>query len=174
MINYAKKKALVLASAVLLPAIVFAQVCFAQDAVAKVSGSADTQLLGTPCRTGPWIKNLMAPNTPPCAATPAVSNEMSRKTAQKLAVTASSPEQHLQLADYYRAQAISLEAEGAQYDKAAVLYSSGPKNIVAPTTAARYRYYASELRAEAKKKRMLAEDRVEMAKKAANNSVAGH
>jgi hypothetical protein len=169
-----KKMSLGLASFVLLPAILFAQICFAQDAVAKDSGPANSQLVGTPCRTGPWIKNLTAPSTPPCAAAPTVSSGMSSKAAERLAAAASSPEEDLKLAEYYKAQAISLEAQGAQYDKAAVLYSSGPKNLVAPTTAARYRYYASALRQEAKNDRRLAEDRTEMAQKAANNSVAGH
>jgi hypothetical protein len=173
----AQRKALALASSVLLPAILFTQLfCDAKDAVAQDSGSRDIQVLRAPCQTGPWIKNLTAPNAQPCPATPVVPNLMSRKEAQGLAATASSPEEHLRLAEYYRAQAISLEAEGAQYEKAAALYSSGPKNIVAPGTAGRYRYYASNLREEAKQKRMLAEDRVEMAKKAAGGSsaVGGH
>jgi hypothetical protein len=170
----ATMRSLLLASSLLIPAVLFAQVSYAQDGVNKASGSSDSQLMGTTCRTGPWIKNLTSPSTLPCAAAQDVSKEMSRKTAQKLAETASSPEEHLKLAEYYSAEAIKLEAEGAQYKKAAVLYTSGPKNLVAPSAAARYRHYASELRQEAKKERMLAEDRVEMAKKAAKSSVPGH
>jgi len=105
-----------------------------------------------PCRTGPMVKNLMAPNTPPCSAPAPTSGQLTRKEVNKLMKTPTSRQDDLKLAQYHRAQADSLAAQSVAYEKAAASYQASPKakNLTAPNTAARFNQMADSLRDRAK------------------------
>ena len=110
-------------------------------------------------------KNLMSPSyrfPATCAAAP---QELTKKEVKKLIATAESPEDHLKIARYYRAEADRLDAQGAGYEEAAADIRRGPmvKNLVSPTTPARYEYLAKGFREEAQSDRKLAASQEQMA-----------
>jgi hypothetical protein len=74
----------------------------------------------------------------------------------------------MKIAGYYLAKADTLEAQAAAYEEAAAAYRHGPvvKNLMSPTTAARYDFIAKGFREEAKSDRALAASHEQMAKSA--------
>lgn len=131
----------------------------------------------TPCRNGAMVKNLMAPNTPPCSASAMASSELTRREVKKLTKSATSPQDYLKLAGYHQAQADRLDAESVAYAKAAAAYREGPKakNLMAPNTAARFDRLADSLRDKARVELASAVSNTQMAENAAQErgSVAG-
>ena len=126
---------------------------------------------GAPVR-GPVIKNLMALTTPASDTRADVRRQLTKREVKRLTATAESPADHSQLARYYMEKAESLDAEAAGYKEAAAVYRNGPivKNLMAPTTAARYEYLAKTLRDEANSDRQRAESQEQMAKNAVATS----
>jgi hypothetical protein len=169
----------VLLWAALAPFVFTAQNIQAQQATAeaadpKMSSSANIRAVNQgaveveDCRDRPLIKNLMAMRTPACNVPAAGPQELTKREVKKLAATATSPEDHLKLAAYFKTQADRLDAEGAGYEEAAAAYRQGPtpKNLIAPNTAARYEYFAKAFREEARSHRTLAASQEQMAKNA--------
>lgn len=117
------------------------------------------------CRNRPMVKNLTALRTPPCDVRTVVPQQLTKREVKRLTATAKSPEDHLKLARYYKAEADKLDAEGAGYEEAAAAYRHGPivKNLMAPNTVARYEYFAKGFREEAKADRKLAASHEQMA-----------
>src|SRR5258708_26914965 len=74
--------------------------------------------------------------------------QITRREAHQLKATMKSPEDHLKLAQYYKAEADKLDAEAAGYEDAATTYRHGPivKNLMSPTTPGRYEYIAKAYR----------------------------
>lgn len=128
----------------------------------------DVHAADVDCHNAPMVKNLRS-YTAHCAPETTQPQPLSKKEVKKLLASAKSPEDHLKLADYYKTQADWLDAEGAQYEKAAAEARSAPqaKNLVAPTTASRYEEAAHKFRKEAETDRALAASQREMAKAAA-------
>jgi hypothetical protein len=118
------------------------------------------------CANGPLVKNLMGPSTRACPTQAAVTHQLTRREVNKLTATAELAADHLKLARYYRAEADRLDANGAAYEEAAAAYRNGPiaKNLMAPTTPARYEFFAKGFREEAKSNRVLAVSHEQMAK----------
>ena len=117
------------------------------------------------CRQLPVIKNLTGLKAQRvCDAFAA--KELTRKDIKELTANAKSPEDHLTLARYFRAKADGLDARAAGYEEAAahVRTAPGVKNLVSPTTAARYAFIAKGFRDDAKSNRSLAATHEEMAK----------
>ena len=119
-------------------------------------------------QNGPMIKNLMALSYRAPCAQKAVPQELTKNDVKRLAATAESREDHLKLARYYKAQADMLDAQAVGYEEAAGVYRRGPivKNLMAPSTAGRYEFFARGFRDEAESNRALAESQEEMAKEA--------
>jgi hypothetical protein len=120
------------------------------------------------CQNRPVVKNLMALTARPTCARAAALQQFTRKEIKNLTATAKSPEDHLGLALFYKGKASRLDAEGAQYEEAAAVARNTPtiKNLMAPTTAARYAYSAKGFREEAESDRKFAAAHEEMAKNA--------
>lgn len=114
--------------------------------------------------------NLMSPTYRAPVAQAAVPQELSRKQVKRLAATAESAADHLKLANYFRAEANSLEARATAYEKAATNLRNGPmvKNLTAPSTPGRYEFIAKGFRDEAKSDRSQAAAHEEMARKVAS------
>lgn len=117
-------------------------------------------------QSGP--KNLAAPTYRAPAPQAAVPHELTRKEVKRLIATAESAADHLKVADYYRAEAQTLDAKGAAYEAAATAYRNGPfvKSLMAPTTPGRYEFFAKEFREEATSDRAIAASHEQMAKDA--------
>jgi hypothetical protein len=64
-------------------------------------------------------KNLMSPTYRAPAVQAAVPQELTRKQVKRLAAIAESAADHFRLANYFRAEANSLEARATAYEKAA-------------------------------------------------------
>ena len=90
---------------------------------------------------------------------------LTNKGAKRLAATAESRTDHLELMKFYTAKADRLETQAAGYEQAAAAYRNGPtsKNLMAPTTAGRYEFFAKTMRDEAKSSRALAASHERMA-----------
>lgn len=102
---------------------------------------------------------------------------LSKKEVVALITTAKSPEDHLQLARYYKAEADRLDAEAKDHDELAAAYrksitsqAAATKNPMAPNTAAHCEYFAKSVREAAKAAREMAISHEQMAKDAAANS----
>ena len=109
-------------------------------------------------QNGPMIKNLMALTyRAPCSQA-AVPQGLTKKEVKRLTATAESSRDHSKLASYYRTEADRLDAQAAGFEEAATAYRRGPiiKNLMAPSTAGRYEFFAKGLRDEAKSDRVLA------------------
>ena len=113
-------------------------------------------------------KNLMSPTYQAPPAQPAAAHELTRREVKRLTATAELPAEHLKLARYYASKADKLEANGVAFAKAAATYRNAPaiKNLMAPTTPARYDFMANGFREGAKVNRALAVSHEEMAKRA--------
>jgi len=117
-------------------------------------------------QNGPYVKNLMAPTYRFSAAPVAAPHQLTKREVNRLAATAESAADHLNLARYFIAEADKLDARATAYEQAAATYRHGPyvKNLMAPTTLARYEYSATEFRKEAISDRALAVSHEQMAK----------
>jgi hypothetical protein len=110
-------------------------------------------------QNSPMVKNLMALSyRAPCAQA-AVPQGLTKDKVKRLAATAESREGHLKLVRYYKAQADMLDVQAAGYEEAAAGYRRGPivKNLMAPSTAGRYEFFAKGFRDKAKSDRALAD-----------------
>jgi hypothetical protein len=116
----------------------------------------------------PMVKNLRAYGTR-CIGTPAAEpHQLTKKEVKRLTLTAKSAQDHLTIAHYYEAEVDRLDSLAAGYEEAAAGYrhSPTPKNLMSPSTAARYEYLAKGFREEAKSDRILAATQQQMAKTA--------
>jgi hypothetical protein len=116
----------------------------------------------------PMVKNLRA-YTSHCIGAPAAEpHRLTKKEVKRLTLTAKSAKDHLTIAHYYEAEADRLDSLAAGYEEAAAAYRQSPaaKNLVSPTTAARYDYLAKGFREEANSDRILAASQEQMAKNA--------
>jgi hypothetical protein len=109
------------------------------------------------CRDLPVIKNLTGLKAQHVCErmTP---KELTKGEVKKLAATAETPEDHLTVARFYRAEANGLDANAAGYEVAAVNLRNGPfvKNLAAPGTASRFEFAAKGFREEANTDRAVA------------------
>lgn len=119
-------------------------------------------------QTGP--KNLVSPTYRAPVAQAARSQELTRKQVKRLAATAESVADHMKIANYYRAEANSLEARALAYEEAAATLRNGPmvKNLTAPSTPGRYEFTAKGFRDEAQFDRSQAAAHEEMAREVAS------
>lgn len=117
---------------------------------------------------GPYIKNLMSPTYRPPATPLATQNEFTKGDIKRLTKTAETPEDHLKIARFWTAEASKLEGQAAGYEHAAAAIRGGPvvKNLMAPSTAARWEFFAKELRNEATSDRARATSHERMAREA--------
>lgn len=118
------------------------------------------------CRNLPVIKNLTGLRAQHVCDRMVAPKELTRGEVKNLTATAKSPEDHLTIARYYRAEANGLDAQAAGYEEAAANLRNGPfvKNFIAPSTAARWEFAATGFREEAKADRALAASHDEMSK----------
>ena len=133
-------------------------------------GSAgDVRAADVSCaENGPMVKNMRAYSSH-CAGAPAAEpHQLTKREVKRLTLTAKSADDRLTIAHYYEAEADRLDSLGDGYEEAAAEYrhNPGPKNLVSPTTAARYDYLAKGFREEAKSDRILAASQEQMAKSA--------
>lgn len=110
-------------------------------------------------------KNLVSPTYRAPAVRTVMREGLTNKEAKRLATTAESRSDHLKLAEFYTAKVDRLETQAAGYEQAAATYRSGPtiKNLMSPTTAGRYEFFAKTMRDEAKSSRALAASHERMA-----------
>jgi len=101
---------------------------------------------------------------------------LSKKEVVALITSAKSPEDHMQLAGYYKAEADRLEAEAKDHEELAAAYrksttsqAAAEKLPMAPNTAAHCEYFAKSVRDAANAARELAAAHEQMAKDAATN-----
>jgi hypothetical protein len=133
-----------------------------------LGGARDARAADADCPTNaPMVKNLMAYSTR-CNGRAVVPQQLTKKEVKHLTAVAKSAEDHLIIAHYYESEADRLDAQGAGYEEAAASYRRSPtaKNLMSPTTAARYEYLARGFREEAKSDRALAASQQQMAKNA--------
>ena len=117
---------------------------------------------------GPYIKNLMSPTYRPPAAPLATQKEFTKKDINRLTKRAETRGDHLKIARFWTAEANQLDARAAGYEHAAAIFRRGPvvKSLTAPTTAARWEFFAKELRNEATSDRVRAAFHEQMASEA--------
>lgn len=103
----------------------------------------------------PAIKNLASYTYRAPVAPAAVPQGLTRREVKKLTAAATSREDHLRIAGYYRVESDKLDAEAMGYKQAAAALRHGPvvKNLMAPNTPARYEYFAKEFLQEAQSDR---------------------
>lgn len=101
---------------------------------------------------------------------------LSKKEVVALISTAKSPEDHLQLARYYKAEADRLEVEAKDHEELAAAYrksttsqAAAMKSPMAPNTAAHCEYFAKSVREAANAAREMSAAHEQMAKDAAAN-----
>ncbi len=106
-------------------------------------------------------------------ASAAQTKHLSKKEVVALIETAKTPEDHLQLARYYKAEADRLEAEAKDHEELAAAYrkstmsqAAAMKNPMAPNTAAHCEYFAKSVREAASAAREMAASHEQMAKDA--------
>jgi hypothetical protein len=119
------------------------------------------------CRDLPVIKNLTWLKVQHVCDMMAEPKELTKGEVKRLVATAKSPEDHLTIARYYRAEANGLDVQAVRYEQAATSLRNGPvvKNFASPTTAARLEFAASGFREEAKADRGFATSHEEMAER---------
>lgn len=112
----------------------------------------------------------MSPTYRAPIAQAAPSRELTRKQVKRLAATAESVADHMKLANYYQAEANSLEARATAYENAAATLRNGPmvKNLTAPGTPGRYEFTAKGFRDEAQFDRSQAAAHEAMAREVAS------
>lgn len=117
------------------------------------------------CRQLPVIKNMTGLKAQRVCDI-FTAKELTRKDIKELTANAKSPEDHLTLARHFRTKADALDARAVSYEEGAAQVRKAPvvKNLVSPTTAARYSFIAKGFRDEAKTNRALAASHEEMAK----------
>jgi hypothetical protein len=117
------------------------------------------------CGNLPVIKNLTGLKAAHVCDGMAAPKELSRGEVKKLAANAKSPEDHLTIARFYRAEASGLDAQAVGYERGAALLRNGQdaKNLVSPTTVGRFEFLATRFREEAKADRAMAVSHDEMA-----------
>lgn len=100
---------------------------------------------------------------------------LTKTEVKALIANAQTPDDHLQLARYYRSEAARLEAEAKDHDELAAAYrqsstshAAAMKNPMASNTAAHCEYFAKSMREAAKADRDLAAEHEQMAKEAAS------
>lgn len=110
-----------------------------------------------PCRNLPVIKNLTG-LTARHICEGMTAKELTKDEVRKLALTAETPEAHLTVARFYRAEANGLDAKAAGYELAASNLRNVPvaKSLAAPGTAARFEFAAKGFREEANTDRAIA------------------
>jgi hypothetical protein len=115
-------------------------------------------------------KNLVSPTYRAPVAQAARPKELTRKQVKRLAAAAESVADHMKIANYYRAEANSLEARALAYEEAAATLRNGPmvKNLTAPGTPGRYEFTAEGFRDEAQFDRSQAAAHEEMAREVAS------
>jgi hypothetical protein len=118
------------------------------------------------CRDLPVIKNLTGLRARHVCDRMAVPWAMTKGEVKKLAATAKSADDHLTIAQFYRAEANGLDAKATGYELAAARLRNAAfvKNFAAPGTASRYEFVAQGFREEAQADRGLATSHEEMAK----------
>lgn len=118
------------------------------------------------CRNLPVIKNRTGLKGQHVCDGMSVSRELTKGEVKKLEATATSAEDHLTVARFYRAEGNGLDAQAARYEDAAANLWEGPvvKNLTSPTTAGRFVFAAKGFRDEAKADRAVAASHAEMAK----------
>jgi hypothetical protein len=128
-------------------------------AVAVTAGAAESRA----AQYGP--KNLAAPTYRTSPAKAAIPHALTGSEVKHLSAIAESAADHLTVARYYSAQADLLDAKAAGYQNAAATYRRSPdaKNLMAPTTPARYEYLARQFRDEAASNRARAASHERMA-----------
>jgi hypothetical protein len=106
----------------------------------------------------------------------AQSKHLSKKEVVALITNAKSPEEHLRLAQYYKAEADRLEVEAKEHDEMAAAYrknstwqASAAKGPMRPDTPAHCEYFAKSVREAAKAAQEMAASHEQMAKDAAAN-----
>ena len=114
-------------------------------------------------------KNLMSPTYRTPVVQAAVPQELTWKQVRRLTATAESAADHLKLANYFQAEANSLEAQATAYERAAATLRNGPmvKNLTGPSTPGRYEFVAKGFRDEARSDRSQAAAHEEMAREVA-------
>jgi hypothetical protein len=116
------------------------------------------------CRHLPVIKNLNGLRARHVCErmTP---KELTKGEVKNLAVRADTPEDHLAVARFYRAEANGLDAWATGYELAATNLRNTPlaKNLAAPGTAGRYEFAAKGFREEANRNRAVATSHETMA-----------
>lgn len=117
---------------------------------------------------------LFLGSTPDARA--AVPKQLSKKEVKELIATAKSPDDHMKLARYYKAEADRLDAEANEHEELAAAYrqstvsqAAAMKNPMASNTARHCEYFAKTVREAAKSARELAASHEHMAKDAAAN-----
>ena len=110
-------------------------------------------------------KNFVSPTYRGPAVQPVVREGLTNREAKRLAARAKSPADHMKLVEFYTAKAERLDAQAAGYEQAAAAYMNGPKikNLMSPTTAGQYEFFAKRLRDEANANRALAGSHERMA-----------
>jgi len=118
------------------------------------------------CRDLPVIKNLTGLRAHHVCDRMAAPGAMTKGEVKKLAATAKSADDHLTIAQFYRAEANGLDARATGYELAAARLRNGPfvKNFATPGAASRYEFAAQGFREEAQADRGLAVSHEEMAK----------
>lgn len=101
---------------------------------------------------------------------------LNKKEVKALISVARTPADHMQLAQYYKAEADKLEAEAKDHDELAAAYRKSSMSKVAamkvpmaPNTAAHCEYFAKSVREAAKAAREMAASHEQMAKDASAN-----
>jgi hypothetical protein len=111
---------------------------------------------GSVCQTLPVIKNLTGMRARvDCQTAEAISPQFNSTVVRTIRATTESSKDRVALAQSLRTKGDKLDAEAAGYEQAATRLAHGPfvKNLMAPTTAGRYDFYAKRLREEAKSNR---------------------
>jgi hypothetical protein len=103
-------------------------------------------------------KNLVSPTYRAPVVQIVAHEGLTNREAKRLAASAESRTDRSVLVEFYSAKADRLEAQAAGHEDAAAAYRNGPKvkNLVSPTTAGRYEFFAKTMRNEAKSSRALA------------------
>ena len=138
-------------------------------AMAGLGWFVDTARAAEPAvERGPYVKNLMSATYRPPAAPLTTQKELTKRDIKWLTKTAETRADHLKIARFWSAEANKLEVRAAGYEQAAAAFRRGPvvKNLTAPNTAARWEFFAKELRNDATSDRARAASHEQMAREA--------
>ena len=120
----------------------------------------------THCRNLPVIKNLTGLEAQMSCDGIGIPKELTERDVKHLAAIAKTAEDHLTVAEFYRAKADDLNAKATGYELAAANLRNEPvvKNLTSPTAASRLEFQAKTFREDAKAARTLSVSHDEMAK----------